>query len=184
MFSLSVCLLLLLMTSGNAVARKPNAQHEAGGCASPEAQALNFLRGDWKVRSKFRLSRDPDRWEETLGRSTITYQFENCPLREQFKTTRQSHPFTATAMYAYNRNTKKYESVGVDSEHGVLTLYTGLMRETELVLESNVEISGQIILLRRVWTKNAAGGFEVRSQRSSDGGQTWDTPWYLNYSRK
>jgi hypothetical protein len=87
-------------------------------------------------------------------------------------------------MYAYNRNTKKYEWVGADSEHGVLSLYTGSMSENEVVLETKVEISGQSISLRRLWTKNPLGGFEVRSQRSSDGGKTWDTAWYLVYSRK
>ena len=77
-----------------------------------------------------------------------------------------------------------YEYVGADSEHGVLSLYTGPMTGNDLVLETKVEISGQSILLRRIWTKNPAGGFEVRTQRSSDGGQTWDTTQHLAYSRK
>ena len=183
MFRHITCLLMLFATSGLIVAQQANVEHE-GGCASSEAQALNFLKGDWSVKSKFRLSREPERWEETTGRSKISYLFDNCLLQEQFETTRQGHPFTATAMYAYNRNTKKYESVGADSEHGVLTLYSGPMSGNELVLETKVEISGQSILLRRVWTKDPTGGFEVRSQRSSDGGKTWDTAWYLVYSRK
>ena len=144
-------------------------QQGAGGCASVEAQRLSFLTGEWKVTSRFRLSREPEKWEETQVRSTIRYLFENCLLVEQFEGTRQGHPFRVTAMYAHNRTSKKYEWVGADSEHGVLTLYTGSLSGNDLVLESMVEISGQSILLRRVLTKNPAGGFEIRYHRSSGG---------------
>lgn len=183
MIRFTTYVLLLFITSGLAVAQQANVQHQ-GGCASTEAQALNFLKGEWKVNSKFRLSKEPEQWEETQGRSRIDYLFENCLLQERFESTRQGHPFKATAIYGHNRNTKKYEWVGADSEHGFLSLYTGSLKGADLVLENRIEISGQIILLRRVFTKNRAGGFEVCSQRSSDGGQTWETPWHLVYSRK
>lgn len=173
---LGICLLLLLMTSAVAVA-----QQGAGGCASAEAQKLSFLVGEWKVKSRFRLSREPERWEETQVRSKIAYLFADCLLVEQFEGTRQGHPFKATAMYAHDRNSKKYEWVGADSEHGVLTLYTGSLGGNELALESKVELSGQTVLLRRVWTKGPARGFEVRSQRSGDGGRTWETTWHMVY---
>jgi hypothetical protein len=73
--------------------------------------------------------------------------------------------------------------VGADSEHGALNLYTGSLSGNDLVLDAQIEISGQSILLRRLWTKNPAGGFEARSQRSTDGGRTWDTAWCLVYYR-
>ncbi|HSQ25182.1 MAG TPA: hypothetical protein VLN44_12245 [Pyrinomonadaceae bacterium] len=44
-----------------------------------------------------------------------------------------------------------------------------------------LEISGQTVLLRRVWTRRAAGGFEVRSQRSTDASRIWDTAWHMIY---
>lgn len=167
-----VFLLSLFITSGIVVA-----QQDAGGCGSVEAQKLSFLAGEWKVKSRFRLSREPEQWEDTQVRSRISYLFENCSLVEEFEGTRQGHPFKATAMYAHDRTSKRYEWVGADSEHGVLTLYTGSLNGNDLVLESRIEISGQSILLRREWTKSPAGGFEVRSQRSSDGGRTWETTW-------
>ena len=176
-------LFVWLMTSVIAVGQQANGQPDAGGCASVEAQRLSFLAGEWKVRSKFRLSREPDQWEETQARSRISYLFENCLMVEQFEGTRRGHAFRATAMYAYNGTSKKYEWVGADSEHGVLTLYAGSLSGNDLVLESRVEISGESILLRRVLTKNPAGGFEIRCQRSSDGGRSWDTVWYLAYLR-
>jgi hypothetical protein len=179
---LIVCLSLVLTTSGLAVAQATVQQH-AAVCASSEAQRLGFLRGEWKVKSRFRFSRQPEQWEETQLRSTISYLFEDCLLVEVLKGKRQGHPFKATVMYGHNPNSNKYESVGADSEHGVLSLYTGSMSGNELVLELKIEISGESILLRRVLTKNPVG-FEVRSQRSSDGGQTWDTTWHLVYSPK
>ena len=150
-------------------------------CASTEAQKLNFLLGEWKVSSRFRLSKQPEQWEETQASSKITFLFEGCLLVEQFEGTRQRHPFKATASYAYDRNAKKYQWVGADSEHGVLTLYTGSLNGNDLMLESKVEISGQTVLLRRVWTQLASGGFSVQSQRSNDAGRTWDTAWHLTY---
>ncbi len=182
-YNIYILLIVWLMTLGPPVEQQANVQQGAGECASVEAQRLSFLTGEWEVRSKFRLSREPEKWEETQARSKIDYLFENCLLLEQFEGTRQGRALRATAMYAYNRTSKKYEWVGADSEHGFLTLYTGSLSGNDLVLESAVEISGQRILLRRVLTKKSAGGFEIRYQRSTDGGRTWDTAWYLIYSR-
>lgn len=64
-----------------------------------------------------------------------------------------------------------------------MTLYAGGLSEGNLVVESKVDISGQTVLLRRVWTPRASGGFEVRSQRSTDAGRTWDTAWHMVYQR-
>ena len=154
----------------------------AGGCASVEGEKLRFLLGEWKVTSKFRLSREPEQWEETPARSTITSLFADCLLTEQFEGRRQGHQFKAAGMYAYDRNSQKYQWVGGDSEHGVLTLYAGAFDGTDLALESRVEISGQAVSLRRVWTRRAAG-FEVLSQRSTNAGRTWDTTWQMIYRR-
>jgi hypothetical protein len=173
---LIICLLFLFLPLGTAVA-----QHDAGGCDSVEAQKLSFLVGRWKVKRRFRLSREPEKWEETQARSKIAYLFADCLLVEQLEGTRQGHPFKAAAMYAHDRNSKKYEWVGTDSEHGVLTLYVGSLDGNELALESKVELSGQSVLLRRVWAKGPARGFEVRSQRSGDGGRTWETTWHMVY---
>jgi hypothetical protein len=182
--SISTYLLVLIFTtSGSAAAQQANVQRNAGGCASVEAQRLSFLLGSWKVKSRFRLSQEPEQWEDTQVRSGISYLFKNCLLVERFEGTRQGHPFKATAMYAYDRTSKKYEWVGADSEHGALNLYTGSLSGNDLVLDAQIEISGQSILLRRLWTKNPAGGFEARSQRSTDGGRTWDTAWCLVYYR-
>ncbi len=172
----SIIFALLLITPAIAVA-----QVNAGGCASVEGQKLKFLLGEWKVTSKFRLSKQPEQWEETQARSKITSRFEDCLLVEHFEGKRQGHSFTATGLYAYDRNAKNYQWVGFDSEHGVLTLYVGGLNGNDLVLESKVEISGQTVRLRRVWTQRATGGFEVRSQRSTDAGRNWDTAWHMIY---
>src|SRR5580765_4651168 len=152
-----------LIVSTSAAAQQANAPQDAGGCASVEAQRLGFLIGQWKVRSRFRVSREPEKWEETQARSSISYLFPNCVMSEQLEGTREGHAFRAAAMHAYDRNSKQYEWLGVDSEHGVLALYKGALNGNNLVLESTVEISGRTILLRRVFVKNPAGGFEVRS---------------------
>jgi Protein of unknown function (DUF1579) len=183
LFNRHLLMLLWSMTSVVAIGQQLNVQQGAGGCASVEAQRLSFLTGEWNVKSRFRLSPEPQKGEETQARSRISYLFENCLMIEQFEGTRLDHNFRATGMYAYNRFSKQYEWVGADSEHGVLTLYTGALSGNDFLLESIVEISGQRILLRRVLTKNPAGGFEIRYQRSSDGGGSWDTAWYLIYSR-
>lgn len=113
---MKLCLItfaLILMTPLAAFA-----QNEAGGCNSAEAQKLKFLVGEWKVTSKFRLSKEPEKWEETQARSKITSRFEDCLLVEQLEGSRQGHPFKATGMYAYDRNAKNYQWVGVDLNTG------------------------------------------------------------------
>lgn len=169
-----IIIALLVMTPATAFAQN------AGGCASVEGQKLRFLLGEWKVTSKFRLSKEPEQWEETQAHSKITSLFADCLLTEQFEGRRQGHQFKATGMYAYDRNSQKYQWVGGDSEHGVLTLYAGSLDGNDLALESKVEISGQTVWLRRVWMRRGSG-FEVRSQRSTDAGRTWDTTWHMIY---
>ena len=186
MFRFSIKYLLpivWLMTSLIVVGQQANVPQGNGDCASVEAQRLSFLIGEWKVKSRFRLSREPEKWEETQARARISYLFENCLLEEQLEGMRQGHVLIATAMYAYNRFSKKYEWVGGDSEHGFLTLYTGALNGHDLVLETTVKILNESILLRRLLTKSPDGGFEIRYQRSTDNGRSWDTAWHLVYSR-
>jgi hypothetical protein len=84
------------------------AQHNAGGCALVEGQKLKFLLGDWKVTSKFRLSKEPEQWEETQAHSKITSLFEDCLLVERFegrrKGTHSKEP-GCTRMIAIHKST-------------------------------------------------------------------------------
>lgn len=153
------------------------------GCATERAEKLKFLEGEWDVVNRFRLSGRDNKWEKTEARAVIRPLFANCLWFEELRGTRAGRPHRVIGLYSYNNITDKLQWTGAHSEHGVLTLYEGDFEGGELKLESALEIRGRKFLFRRLITKTPQG-FEVRSQRSLDGGKSWDTSWHLTYSRQ
>ena len=71
-FSEAPCILMTFAVLAIALAAvSAFAQSEAPGCGNDKARALSFLDGKWTVRSRYRASSNPERWEETSAESSM-----------------------------------------------------------------------------------------------------------------
>ena len=151
------------------------------GCASNEGKQMDFLVGEWNVKSKFRVG--PDKWEETVGTSRIKYLFDECLLFEKLNVKRGGRPLTVIATYSYNNISRNYQWSFAHSEHGLLAFFEGPMGNDGFTFRNTLELRGRKILFERLLTKTSQG-FELVAKRSFDNGATWRDDWYLSYSRR
>jgi len=149
------------------------------GCASKEGEKLSFLVGNWKVKSKCRRGKT---WEETTGTANFKFLFDDCLLPEKLSVKRDGKPLTVLAMYPYNNFTKSYQWMFAHSEHGLMSLFEGGLKEDKFTLENSLDLGGRRILFRRLLSKKEKG-FELIAKRSFDQGKTWRVDWYLDYYR-
>ena len=152
------------------------------GCKTKEAQQLAFMKGEWTVSSRFRVDRNPEKWEQSMGRSLISEEFPGCLWKEEFSGMRHGKPLRVLGLYSFSNISGKLQHTWAHSQHGVLTAYEGEAEADSIILKSNVEVRGTLIIRRKVIEKRQ-NGFRVRTERSLDGGKTWDSGWYLEYSQ-
>ena len=153
------------------------------GCASNEGKQMDFLVGEWNVKSKFRVGSRPDKWEETLGTSRIKYLFDQCLLFEKLNVKRGGRPLTVIATYSYNNISRNYQWSFAHSEHGLLSFFEGPLADDGFTFRNTLELGGRKILFKRLLTKTKEG-FELVAKRSFDNGTTWRDDWYLSYTRR
>ncbi|HUF04628.1 MAG TPA: DUF1579 family protein [Aridibacter sp.] len=160
-----------------------SASAQDAGCETDLSKQMSFLGGSWKVESRFRISRDPDKWETTVGRSVIQDVFPGCVWKEEFSGARDGKPLKVIGLFGFSNITGNLQHTWSHSQHGILTFYEGRLLGDEVVFNSQLTVRGTVFLFRKV-IKRGSGGFEVRTERSStDGGKTWDAGWFLTYTK-
>lgn len=171
--------LMLVLSAAQAL---PTPAQDKPGCATVQSKKLGFLVGRWNVKSRFRISRREDKWEQTTAFSVIDDQFRDCLYREILTGERNNRPLKFIGLYSYSNVSNRMQWVGGHSEHGILTMYEGRFVDGSLILENETEIGGRKFYFRRVVTRTNKG-FKVRSERSTDG-KAWDAGWFLEYERR
>lgn len=159
------------------------ASAQDAGCETDEAKKMSFLGGSWKVESRFRISGDPEKWETTIGNSVIEDVFPGCVWKEEFDGIRNGKPLKVIGLFGFSNITGNLQHTWSHSHHGLLNFYEGRRLGDEIILSSQLSVRGTVFVFRKV-IKRTGEGFEARTERSSDGGKTWDTGWFLTYSRQ
>lgn len=177
---LIINLFIILIGSISIFGQQSNQKKDELGCSTKEGQKLNFLIGNWKVKSKFRKGSNPDKWEETDGKSKIKYLFNECLAQEKLDVKRDGRPLTLITMYSYNNFTQKYQWMFAHSEHGLLSLFEGKLKDDKFNLKNSLELGTRKILFERHLSKTKKG-FQLIAKRSFDNGKTWRVDWYLDY---
>ncbi|REJ75215.1 MAG: DUF1579 domain-containing protein [Acidobacteria bacterium] len=152
------------------------------GCQTERSKMLGFLSGTWTVQSDFRMSRNPEVWESTEGTSVIEPVFPGCLWKETLSGTREGKPITVAGLFGYSNISDKFQHTWAHSNHGVLTFYEGVFEEESLVFSAELIVGERKILFRKV-IQRTAEGFDARTERSVDGGESWDTGWKVSYRR-
>ncbi len=150
-------------------------------CRSPQAMQLAFLEGEWRVESRFRLGGDPVEWETSTAESSIRALFPGCVWREEFRGVRGGEKLEMTGLFGYSNISDRLQHVWSHSQHGLLTYYEGELSEGSVSFVSEFEFRGTRVIVRKVITR-LTSGFDMRTERSLDGGKNWEPNWFLKYS--
>jgi hypothetical protein len=152
-------------------------------CNQPVLARLAFLPGTWDVRVRTRLSGNPNDWEESVARSVIERRVRDCVLVERATGTRRGGPFEALRLFAARMGGDGLQLAVADSEHGPLLLYEGAAGDSGLAFTMPITTPAGDVLLRVRYDGIGPGGFVSRSERSTDGGRTWDLTGRAEYRR-
>lgn len=155
-----------------------SAQHVSKEMLKP----LEVLVGNWKVEAKMRLSKTGP-WEKTNATSNFKKSGGESIFEEDYIGTKDGREFTFRTWLANDNRTKRYQKVSVDSDHGVLVLYEGLLQNDTLTLLTQLQLTDYTLHLRVQYILESKDKFLVENARSTDGGKTWDMTSQLLYNR-
>jgi len=175
---ISIAIIIFVLTS--AYGQQNDA--EARGCVTDEGKELSFLVGDWKVKNQTRVAGGDEKWDEHNGSSKIKFIFDQCLLAEKLTIKREGRPLTVFVLYSYNNISKNYQWAFAHSEHGMLSLYEGLLEKDKFDFRYSFEIGDRIRLFKRELTRSS-NGFELVASRSNNNGETWRVDSRLTYYR-
>ena len=175
--ALPVCLAaLLLVGSGpEAFAVPPPLP-----CAHHEMQALEPLRGTWKVAGSW-LGPDGG-MDPVVGESEFSSELGGCLTAERLRGTMKGKPFATLTLFAYDSATKRYQLVHSDSAHGSLLTFTGSTTPNGFAFEAEVRLS-RTITLRQEY-RFSGRTITVERKRRFDGSDVWTTVWNATYRRE
>ena len=101
---------------------------------------LEPLVGSWDVEANMRLSKSGP-WEETNATSNFKKSVGESIFEEEYIGTKEGRVFTFRTWLANDNRTKLYQKVSVDSDHGVLVLYEGMLQNDTLSLHTQFEVA-------------------------------------------
>lgn len=154
---------------------------EGASCNRTELEPLEFLSGEWRVESRFRLP--GGRWEPSVARSSIRTTLRKCALLERFKGERNGRTYRGMALISFNQENGTLQRAWLDTGRDPITLYEGRRTGNRLVLSSEITVEGRAIRLQHVYLEITNDSFKFESRRSRDGGATWETSWEMTYTR-
>jgi hypothetical protein len=149
-------------------------------CAHREMQALEPLRGTWKITASWL---GPDgAMDPVVGESESSSELGGCLTAERLRGTMKGEPFANLTLFAYDSTTMRYQIVHSDSVHGSLLAFTGSATPDGFVFEAEVHLS-RTIRLRQEY-RFSSRTITVERKRQFDGSDTWTTVWKATYEKR
>ena len=149
-------------------------RHNATPCEDVEFRQFDFWLGDWDVSS----TNDGT----PRGKSHISREMGGCVLWENWSSLASA--YFGKSYNTYNVNLKRWEQYWVDNSAGTIFFHGGLVDGVMDYWTDDVPQPNGDKLRRHLQFFNL-GPDKVRqfSQRSTDGGKTWNVEYDLTYSR-
>jgi Protein of unknown function (DUF1579) len=153
-------------------------QHQ---CADSSLAHLKPFAGRWMVRAVFyRTNGEPEVWP---GEARIEVDLRGCVLVEHLRTRRDSMPFEVLAVWGAHGGKHRFQRLMSHSQHGVLGLYEGELKDSTLYLEYVGKLPEGAGRLRHVVRRQTGDHFTFESQRSTRADTAWRVSWQAEYRR-
>lgn len=172
----TLVVVILIAAAGHAIAQ------DTAPCRQPVLAHLAFLPGEWSVATRTRLGANPVVWEDT----TATARFENlsrdCVVMERFRGSRRGKPFELLRILTARAQGEGLQLSLTVSEHGPLFGFESTSDEPLVFVARITTANGPVSLRQRI-SEVTRDRFVMTSERSGDGGTTWDLTGRGEYRR-
>lgn len=156
----------------------------------PHMQDLSWFIGEWNVRSRMLMDADADEWLEEDLRTVHSYELGGNLIFEHFGGPLGGEPFEAWSLRKFNPNSGNWEQRWVDTSPGGFANWLGRWDAEANTFTGYAMrfIDGEFNLTgddgaREVFDNITEDGFDWRYEQTSDGGETWEVTWTLQYRR-
>ncbi|NUW30544.1 hypothetical protein HTZ77_03770 [Nonomuraea sp. SMC257] len=146
---------------------------------------FDFLIGTWNVRSRRLVSRltGSDAWEEFPGRSTCGRHFDGAANVDEIAFPAKG--FSGLTVRIFNPATELWSIYWASSARGVLDLppVVGRFAGNRGEFYADDEHEGTPVRCRFVWLVHGPDSCRWEQAFSTDGEQTWETNWTMDFTR-
>lgn len=150
------------------------------------AADFDFLIGKWAIRNrklKIRLQQN-DEWEEFPATDDVMKILNGTGNIGQFDASVESTPFAGLTLRLFDPETKLWNIYWADSIRGKLdTPVTGSFKDNVGTFYGKEMLRGELMDLRFRWDATDPDKPVWSQDLSADGGQTWETNWYMYFSK-
>lgn len=155
-----------------------------------EMNQLDWFIGEWDIKSRMLMNAEADEWLEEDLRSTHTYEMGGHIVFEHFFGPLGGEPFEAWSIRKYNSQNSTWQQRWFDTSSPGVAEWQGTMQEdgtfigyAKRFLDTDGNIAGDEAV-REVFDNITPDQFSWRYEATSDGGQTWQVQWTLEYVRR
>jgi len=171
-----ISLVMLLLSVLSLSYSISHAQPVEKPCSFNESSQLDFWVGEWAAEWK------DNEGNIQRGTNIITKTFDGCVIEENFST--EDKTFTGRSLSMYNPAKKIWQQTWVDN-NGSYMAFTGSMEGDKMILgRTTTNKAGKDVMQRMVFTDISNDSFTWNWESSTDGGNTWNLMWQINYKRK
>jgi hypothetical protein len=148
---------------------------------------FDFLVGRWKVhnrRLRERLKGSTD-WEEFEGSSVARTVLGGLGNMDEITLERASGRVYGMTVRLFDPTSQQWRLYWASTIHGIFdTPVIGRFKDGRGVFFAHEPFEGQYILSRFIWSAITATTCRWEQAFSTDGGQTWETNWIMDFTRQ
>lgn len=185
--SVTLAILVLLISALAVLADEPASESAEGmpPMGPPqEIQDLAFLVGEWKITGQMRMDPSQENWSDFTATCTYNWIVEGGAIAFDYQSQMMGMPLVGHGLQAYNRETKKWQSVWVDNFGCNLYYQEGNRNDKgDLVFSGIGHWQGQEFHNRLIISNETETSFDWRMEDSYDGGQTYGTTMKATYTK-
>lgn len=150
------------------------------------ADDFDFLIGKWAIlnrKLKIRLQNN-DEWEEFPATDSVMKVLNGMGNIGQFQTALEEMPFAGLTVRIFNPETRLWNIYWADSVRCQLdTPVTGSFEEKIGTFYGKEMLRGELVDVKFKWDATDADKPVWSQDFSGDGGKTWETNWYMYFSK-
>ena len=150
---------------------------DTSSCEATEARQLDFWVGEWDLT----WEKGP-LFEAGEGTNVVRPVLGGCVMLETSRYPESA--YVGSSVSTSNAHTSRWHQTWVDHDGGYLDFTVGPRDDGSFVLSRQFEHENETIIQRMIFHNVADDRLDWNWQRSSDGGETWETLWAIHYERR
>jgi hypothetical protein len=147
---------------------------------------FDFLFGTWKVRNKKLKERlkGSNQWEEFEAKAVVKPVWGGLANMDEYEADSPSGKIQGMTLRLFNPKSKQWSLYWANATNGTLDVpVIGEFKNGRGEFYNQEFFEGRTIYVRFIWLPINPDACRWEQAFSSDGGQTWETNWIMNFTR-